>query len=409
MNRSPCGTKISNLRNLEPLKLNLSLDVENAYQELVELQREFHRHPELGFQEHRTQQKILDCLHEWGIEAHTIAETGVVGLISGPRPAKTLLLRADMDALAIEEENDFTWRSKEPGKMHACGHDAHMAMLLTTARLLKERGLESGTVKLMFQPAEEGSGGALRMIDDGILEDPAVDASLAFHVWSQFPVGEVVAISGPVAASVDGFKIVVEGKGAHAATPEAGVDPVFIAAQIVTSAQALITRCTSARDTVVLSFTSINAGTAFNIIPGSAEILGTFRTFNAELRSDLKQRLSKLVELVAQSFGGKARYETIAEDVPVVNEPTMTRLFREAAREVVGEPRLIAPPPLLVGEDIGEVQKLVPGAMVLLGCGDPSARENAPHHNPCFCIDERVLPIGVEIYLRAVRAYFAKN
>jgi amidohydrolase len=386
--------------------VTVSKEVIGEIDGLVELRRRLHRRPELGNHEQETQRLILEILSEAQIESKPMAQTGVVGIIRGKRPGRVVMLRADMDALEIDEETNVTYRSEVSGVMHACGHDAHIAMLLTAARLIKKRGIDQGAVKLMFQPAEEGGGGAGAMIAAGLLENPKVDASLAFHVWTPFAVGQIAALSGPVAASVDGFRIRILGKGTHAAVPEDGVDPVVIAAQIITMAQSLVTRRISSQDPVVLSFGSIKGGSAFNIIPEEVEITGTFRTFDAAVRDRLRKGLQELVVSVSEAFGGRAEYESFVEHVPVINDPEIAGLARRVAVGVVGEDRVIEPRPLMVGEDIGEVQERVPGALVLLGCGNKEIQADFPHHHPKFNIDERVLPIGVECALRFVDEFF---
>ncbi|MCP4601169.1 MAG: amidohydrolase [Proteobacteria bacterium] len=391
--------------DFESLDIRFSSDVVHATDKLIELRRDLHRHPELGNEETRTQRIVLEWLKKEGINARPLGGTGVVGLLEGKRPGKVLLLRADMDALPIAEENDLPFCSERPGIMHACGHDAHTAMLLVLAHLLAGQGIEKGAVKFMFQPAEEGEGGALKMINDGVLQNPKVDACLTFHVWAPYEIGQVSVLDGPQAASIDGFKIRIIGKGTHAAMPESGVDPIHIAAQIITSAQSIITRCIPPLESAVLSFTAINAGSVFNVIPEQADILGTFRTYDEKVRKDLRSALKELSSTIARSWGGKAEYESLVENVSTTNDPAIASLVREAAGRVVGMERIISHPPLMVGEDIGEVQKRIPGALALLGCGNPNIGADFPHHHPRFNIDERVLPIGVEIGLRFVEQF----
>ncbi|MCP4677228.1 MAG: amidohydrolase [Deltaproteobacteria bacterium] len=397
------------MMDLESLNVVLSDAVARAADEVLEIRRDLHRHPELGNEETRTQQVVLDRLAAIGVEARPMAGTGVVGLVRGKKPGKVLIVRADMDALPIAEENDVSYRSENPGVMHACGHDSHTAMLLVLARLLAEEGIEKGACKLVFQPAEEGCGGALKMLEEGVLENPGVDASIAFHVWTPYEIGRVAAVDGPIAASVDGFKITVIGKGAHAARPEEGIDPVSIAAQIIVAAQALVTRCVSALDPAVLSFTALNAGSAFNIIPDRAEILGTFRTFDNNVRETIRTGLEEIASSIARSFGGGAHYESLVENIPTLNDPVMAALAREVAAEVVGSERIVTPSPLMVGEDIGEIHAKVPGALVMLGCGNSEIGADRPHHHPHFNIDERVMPLGVEIGLRMVRKFLSSG
>ena len=392
-------------KGMESLGIQLSDDVARVMDSLTELRRELHQHPELPHREEATQRLILDRLTKAGIDAKPVAETGVVGLIQGETPGRTILLRADMDALPITEENDVPYRSKNQGVMHACGHDAHVAMLITAARLIAKKGIKEGAVKLVFQPAEEEAGGARQMIDEGILEDPKVDGASAFHVWSQYPVGEVVARSGPVAASVDGFKITIHGKGTHAALPESGVDPIAIAAQIINSCQYLVTRRISPMDAALLSFTAINAGTAFNVIPDKAEIKGTFRTFDDQVRTRLSAQIAQVASAISNTMGGSSDYESFAGTLPVVNDPNMAAMVREVAARVVGENNVTRRRPLMVGEDVSEIFAHVPGTLILLGCGNSEIEADFPHHHPRFNIDERVLPIGVEMALGCVKQF----
>jgi amidohydrolase len=389
----------------ESLGVRLSDDVREEVDALTDFRRLIHRRPELAHQEERTQRMIIDSLTEVGISVRPCAGTGVVGTIRGREPGKVLLLRADMDALPITEENDVSYKSEIPGVMHACGHDAHVAILVTAARLIAKHGLKKGAVKLMFQPAEEGEGGAVKMIEAGILEDPKVDAAIAFHVWTPNPVGEIIALGGPVAASIDGFKITVHGKGTHAAMPESGIDPIVIASHIVSAAQTLITRRTSPTDPALLSFTSIHGGSAFNIIPEKVEMLGTFRAFKVAVREQLCTELPELASSVARSFGGSASYESLGYNVPTINDPHIASLVQKAAAGFLGQDRVIEGTPLMVSEDFGEVLDKVPGALVLLGCGNKELGADFPHHHPRFTIDERVLPIGVELFLQCVNDF----
>ncbi len=383
-------------------KYNVSEEVKNEFEEAVRLRRQIHQNPELAFYEYQTQKLVIECLSEWKIDSKPLGKTGVSALIEGEKQGKVLLLRGDMDALPIQEENDCQWRSSVPGVMHACGHDAHTAIILTVAKIIKKRGIKSGAVKFMFQPAEEGGGGARQMISEGILENPKVDAAVGFHVWSEYDIGTAAALSGAVTASVDGFKIIIKGKGTHGAIPDSGVDPINVAAQIITSAQALITRKIRATEPAVLSFTGINSGSSFNIIPESAEILGTFRTFNSKIRSQLKEDLILLCKNIGEVFGADTSYSTTTENAPMISDESIAKIVQSAAASVVGESGLLFPKPKMVGEDFGEILESVPGAFVMLGCKNNAIGANFPHHHPRFAIDEQVLGVGVEIALRIV-------
>ncbi len=386
---------LKNNQHLETYRI--SEDVREALDEVIEVRRLLHRHPGISFQEQYAQQLVLQRLAAWGIEAAPMAGTGVVALIPGAAPGKVLLLRGDMDALPMDEHATVPWKSEVPGVMHACGHDAHTAMMLLAAKVIHNRGVARGAVKLMFQPAEEGGGGAEAMLAAGILSNPEVDAAVGFHVWTGFDIGTAVVHRGPATASVDGFRIVVTGKGTHAATPEAGIDPVLVAAQIITTAQSLLTRRKRAMDPAVLSFTSVKAGSAFNIIPESAEIMGTFRTFDTSVRSRLRENLLSVCRHTAAMFGAEVEYETFAETVPMCANPQVADLVRKSVSSVLGDQGILDTDPLMVGEDFGEVTARVPGAFVMLGCRNEEKGAVYPHHHPLFTIDEDVLAVGVEI------------
>ena len=357
------------VHSVDELGVTISQPVRDVFDDLVALRRELHSHPELSNQEHCTRQAVLDHLAASGVAATPLGKTGVAGIIQGRNPGRVLLLRADMDALPITEETGAPYCSQNPGVMHACGHDAHTAMLLTAARLLAARGIELGTVKLLFQPAEEVGNGAQQMIDAGILANPAVDASLTFHVWSQYGIGQVVARDGPAMASVDEFRITVTGRGVHAAIPEDGVDAILTACHIVTAAQSLVSRSTSPHAAAVVSFTSVAGGNAFNVIPDEVVILGTIRTFLPEVRSMLKSGLVRVCTAVASAMGAEAIVEFVEENDPVINDPAVAAIVRGVASEVVGSGRVVGPHPLMPGEDIGLIHRRVPGAIAFLGCG----------------------------------------
>ena len=391
--------------DLDGLDLNLCDDVRFEVGRLVALRREFHRYPEIQWEEKRTQQRVIEELADAGLEGRAMAGTGVVAEIAGPDAGPTLLLRADMDALPIQEQHDHDYCSTIPNRMHACGHDGHMAMLLVVARLLKRWGLARGKVRLVFQPAEEGGDGARAMIREGILD--GVDAALAFHVWSPWPLGRVVALDGPTCASFEAFRIRLTGRGTHSSAPDTGTDLVAAAAQLVSAAQTLVSRRISPLEPAVLSFTSIQAGTTTNVIPETGEVLGTFRAFDEGTHDTIRQGITDLCAGLVPAFGVEAVYEGLQVHPPVVNHPDVARQARAAATDVVGADRIDSPRPLMIGEDFGHFLAGVPGTLALLGCGNVEAGIIHPHHHPGFDIDERVLPIGVEIALRFVDAHLA--
>ena len=379
-----------------PQGWRISPEVERLWPALVSLRRDLHQHPELSGEERRTQAVVLGALSEAGVPARPIGRTGVLGRIAGRAPGPTLLLRADMDALPIEEDTGLSFQSLVPGAMHACGHDAHVAMLLGAAQVLQAAPPARGDVLLCFQPAEERGAGAAELLQAGLLSEP-VDRALAFHVWSPLPLGQVGIRPGPAMASVDSFRLVVHGRGTHAATPEDGVDPIAAAAQIITAAQTLVARRIAPYQAAVLSFTRMQGGTTYNVLPEQVELLGTIRSFDRPVRDLLVGELESLAAGIARGLGARTTFE-IVEHLPcLVNDPAVARAFAEVAAAVVGPEAVFAPPPIMGGEDFGLVLERVPGAMIWLGCGNPAQGAAFSHHHPRFTIDERVLLLGVEL------------
>jgi len=365
--------------------------------DVVADRREIHRHPELKFQEHLTAGLVARRLEELGIEVRTgVGETGVVGLLRGGRAGKTVLLRADMDALPIDEQSDVEYRSQNPGVMHACGHDGHTAMLLGVAHLLSDLRRDlPGCVKFMFQPGEEGGAGALRMIEQGLLEDPPVDAAFALHVDALHYAGEVALRTGPTMAAVDDFIITVRGKGGHAARPHLAVDPVVVAAHIVTVLQTIVSREVDPNDQAVVTVGSLTSGTTFNVIPDIATIKGTIRTYNPELRGQIGQRIEELASAVASGMRATAEMQYFAGYPPLVNHESGIELVREAVTEILGAEAIVPKEQVMGAEDFSYVLQRVPGAMFHLGVRDRSWREPRPIHNSSFDMSEEALPIGV--------------
>src|SRR5579884_1599319 len=278
--------------------------------------RTIHRRPELAYQERETAALVASRLRQIG--------TGVIGLIEGGRPGRTVLLRADMDALPIQEESDLAYASATPGVMHACGHDAHTAILLAVSRLLAERRDEiPGNVKLMFQPAEEGGAGALRMIEEGVLEDPAVDAAFMLHVSHQHAVGTVATAPGPILAGANSFTITIDGRGGHASRPHQAVDPVVAAAQVVTALQTLVIKETATTEAAVLTLGRLSSGTAANVIPDRAELQGTIRAYRDGLMREMERRLEEIASGVARALRAEARVDVHMRYPPTVNDPAM--------------------------------------------------------------------------------------
>ena len=369
--------------------------------ELVAIRRDFHQHPELAGEEARSQKVLLEWLERLGIEARAMAGTGLAGLIRGAGDGPCIMLRADMDALPVTDEKDVAYRSRQAGKMHACGHDAHMAILLGAASALVETPPAAGSIKLVFQPAEEQGAGAKAMIESGVMDDPKVDAALALHVWSPLPAGQAVARSGSIMASVDSFSMVVRGRSTHAARPEEGCDPIPVAAGIITAAQTLVSRRVAPYERAVLSFTSIHAGTAFNVIPEAVEMKGTIRALKPEVRKMLTESLEHQAQHMAASMEASAVLEWF-ERLPVLeNDAGLIDLARGQA----GGLELVEMEALLVGEDFSLFAERIPAAMLILGAGPKDPAKVIPHHHPRFDIDESVLPMGALWLADCARVY----
>lgn len=378
---------------------------------LVDIRRDFHQYPELKYQERRTGEKISKLLEEWGIRVKRgLAETGVVGIWESGREGPVIAMRADMDALPICEEGDRPYASKNPGVMHACGHDAHVSMLLGAARIIANcRPLKKGTVKFVFQPAEEGGGGGLRMVQEGVLEDPKVDLVLAFHVFPTLRVGEVGVTTGPALASVDDFVVRIRGKGGHAAHPHMAKDPILAGASLVQEIQSIVSRGTDPLDSLVVSVTRFQAGTAFNVIPEEAELWGTVRALKEEVRAYAHTSLQEKVEGVAKAHGVEATLE-VRKGYPVLeNDPQVVSLVEEVAIKFLGQRNVLRLPPSMGSEDFSYFLKRCPGAFVVLGCSSPHGGQASMLHSPNFDIDEGVLPIGVELWLRLAEAYLGQE
>jgi amidohydrolase len=364
--------------------------------------RDLHQHPELGFEETRTGTLVAERLRALGYEVRTgVGKTGVVAQRRGAG-GRTVLLRADMDALPVEEANDVPYRSRHAGRMHACGHDGHVAIGLEVARRLAAVA-PPGSVKLAFQPAEELATGAAAMIADGALEDPRPDAAFGLHLWNPLPVGTIGIMPGPMMASVDDFTIVITGRGGHAAKPHETVDPVLVAAHLVTALQSLVARRRDPLEEAVVSVTRVAAGEAFNVIPERAELLGTVRTFGGRFWEDAPALLEQTARGVAQAFGAavEVRYRRLLD--PVVNDAAMARLMAEVAAGVVGRDNVRTDVRTMGGEDMSRFLERVPGCFAFVGSA-PRDRPGAPHHSPTFDIEEEALVIGAELLSRtAVR------
>lgn len=375
--------------------------------------RHLHEHPELGFEEVETSRFVAERLGSLGVEdvQTGIAKTGVTGLIRGGRgPGKTVLLRADMDALPILEENDVPYVSRHAGVMHACGHDGHTAVLLGVARLLMDRRDSfAGTVKLLFQPAEElPPGGAKPMIGAGVLENPHVDAVFGLHVDQSAPVGQISLAPGPAMAAADRFNIVIKGKGGHGAKPEIAVDPIAIGSQIVVALQTLVSREVDPITAAVVSVCAFQSGSAFNVIPDTAELRGTVRTFTAENREFLSKRIPELVKGIATAMRAEAEVDYTFGYPATVNDEAMTELVREAVGEIVGAENVITAAPRMGAEDFSYFLQERPGAFYFVGSNNEERGLTWGHHHPRFDIDEAVLGVGVETLAQTALRYLER-
>jgi amidohydrolase len=377
---------------------------------MVALRRDLHEHPELAFEEIRTSGIVTQRLRTLGLEVQTgVAKTGVVGLLRGNSSkagAKTIAIRADMDALPIHELNEIDYRSTVDGKMHACGHDGHISILLAVANILSKRRAElTGNVKFIFQPAEEVVGGAEPMVKEGAMQ--GVDGVIGLHLISNYAFGRVGVRAGTVFASADKLLLTVKGKGGHAAMPHGSVDPIVIAAYIITALQTLISRETSPFSPAVITIGTIQAGTAFNIIPETVEMQGTMRAFTAEHREQLLRRISELTNGIASAMGGSCDVQVLNGCPPCINDAMMTELVYHAAVASVGDDHVDSSEEVMTtgSDDMGYFLNAVPGCYFIVGAHNEEKGAKYPLHHPRFNVDEDSLPIGVEVLTRAAIEY----
>lgn len=368
------------------------------------LRRDFHRHPELGFQEIRTAGIIADELRKENIEVTTgVARTGVVGLIEGDHPGTVLLVRFDMDALPVSEETNAEYASEKPGVMHACGHDGHVAVGLAVAKILSAKRKEiNGTVKIVFQPAEEGLGGAERMIAAGVLENPKPDRTLSLHIWNEKPIGWVGVVPGPLMSGSDIFTIRLIGKGGHGGIPDQTVDPIVCGAAVVQGIQTITARNISPLQSAVVSITQFHGGDAFNIIPSSVELKGTIRTFENQVREKVIRRMEEIIHLVSDGYGCKGELEVQRLTPPVVNDEALTQSLAEIIRSKHPEFTVDTTYRSMVSEDMAFMMEHVPGCYLMIGSANVEKHLDFSHHHPKFDFDEEVLPIAAGLIVEAV-------
>jgi amidohydrolase len=386
--------------------MNISPDVRSSVKELVALRRAIHQYPEEGFKEFRTSALVRSKLKSWGVDHKAMCGTGTVALIKGSRPGPTMLIRADMDALPLQEENKVPYCSRNKGVMHACGHDGHTAMALLAAKLLqKQRTSLRGNVKFMFQPAEEGPGGAGPMMDEGLLRGPKVDAAFAIHMWNDLPTGRMGVRTGPVFASADEFTMKVIGRGGHGAAPHQTVDPVATAAQVVTACQNIVSRKVDPTRSAVVTFGQIHGGTRHNIIPDVVEMTGTVRAFEETVRRQLQREIPRIAGGVASAMGARFEFEYRRGYPPTVNEESMTDLVRDSVREAAGTAAAVEQDLSMGAEDMSLVLQEVPGCYFFLGSMNPRKGLVHPHHSVHFNFDEDALALGVETWLRLTHRF----
>lgn len=362
---------------------------------IIRMRRDFHMHPELKWEERRTSSIVERELRELGIEVIRVAETGVIGVLKGPGEGPVVGIRADMDALPIQEENDVPYRSRVLGKMHACGHDAHTAMLLGAAKVLaKMREKINGTVKLIFQPAEEGGLGAKAMVESGALDD--VKAFFGIHVWSMLPAGVVGIKEGPMMAGADAFTIKVRGMGGHGAQPHEAVDPIPPACDIVNALHRIVSREVPALQPAVISVTMVKGGTTFNVIPEEVTLAGTIRTFDEGLRGKIIERIKSIVKHYAEAWGCEGRFELSEGYVPpTINDARVTSVVKRVAGKLT---EVVESEPTMGAEDFAFYGRKAPAAFAILGVRNEAKGIVYPHHHPRFDVDEDVLWLGTALY-----------
>lgn len=377
--------------------------------ETIELRRDFHRHPELGLQEFRTGDKVAGYLEACGLEVIRLNVTGVSGLLRGNQPGPTLLLRADMDALPIQEETDLPYKSVCDGVMHACGHDAHTAILMVAAKILSGmREHLKGNIKFVFEPNEENVG-ALAMIEEGLMDNPRVDACMGLHVWNPLSIGQVGITHGPIMAGMAHFDLKIKGRGGHTATPQSAVDPILTAAAVVQGVQAIQTREIDVlKEPTIIMFGKIQGGTASNVIPESVMLSGTMRYLfeGAEQSPDNpKNRFERVISNICAAHRSEYELSFLYGHPPLVNQREMCDLMCAIATCDLDPPLELVSLVTLAGEDFSEFAARAPGVFCFLGAGKPEEK-NFPHHHPCFDIDERALQSGVELFVRGALHFF---
>lgn len=375
---------------------------------VIRLRREFHQYPEKSLEEYRTSKRIKEELDNMGIPYVSVANTGVVATIKGANPGKTIALRADMDALSVQEEIDVEYKSKIDGMMHACGHDGHTAMLLGAGKVLNDiKDQINGTVKLFFQPAEEVAKGAKAMISEGVLE--GVDGVFGIHLWTDLDCGKVSVEEGPRMAAADIFKINVKGKGGHGSLPHQGVDAVVVSAAIIMNLQSIVSRETSPLDSVVVSIGALHSGTRFNVIASEAVLDGTARYFNPELSEEMPKMIERVAKSTAKAYRAEATLEYTYGMPASINNKECSKLAEQTVLKLFGKDGLSLMTKLTGGEDMSEYMNRVPGVLAFVGAGNPEKGAGYPHHHGMFNIDEDSLEIGTSVYAQYALDFLNNN
>lgn len=400
---------VSTFPSLPSLNLcQIRLEIRNLQAQLVRWRRKIHQHPELGFQEQLTAQFIAEKLDSWGIQHQAgIAQTGVVATLEGNKPGPVLALRADMDALPIQEENEVPYRSQCDGVMHACGHDGHTAIALGTAYYLAQHCNDfQGTVKIVFQPAEEGPGGAKPMVEAGVLSNPAVEAVVSLHLLNNLPIGTIGVRQGAILAADETFDCTIFGKGGHGAMPDQTIDSIVVVSQIITTLQSIVARNLDPLDTVAISVGKLEAGTAINAIADAAYFGGTVRYFNPDLGKLIRQRLEEIIAGVCQAHGATYTLNYSQNYPPVINDPTISSFVNSIALNVVESPeKVISDCQLMAADDVAFFLQTVPGCHFFIGSANSEKNLVYPHHHPRFDFDEAALSLGVEMFVRCVEKF----
>jgi len=372
--------------------------VAKQHNEVIEIRRLIHQYPELSFKETETSERIygyLQNIPELSVSRPT--KTSVLAILKGGKEGKVLAIRSDMDALALQEENQENYRSIHPGVMHACGHDGHVAMLLIAAKILATFQSDiQGEIRFIFQHAEEDHpGGAQELVKEGILQ--GVDMIFAIHLWVALASGKVGITPGPLMAAPDNFNITILGKGGHAAMPQEVIDPVVISAHVITGLQSIVSRMNNPLDPLVLSLTRIQGGSTYNIIPEKVEIQGTVRTFNAEKRKSVPQMMDNMIQGICSGFGARYTFDYRLGYDPVINDTAIINRISEVLNQTIGAEAIEKVTPVMGGEDFSAYLHHVPGALLFIGTGNPAKGIIHPHHHPCFNIDERSLVQGLRV------------